>query len=820
MARIYINNGWLFAEEFSEAFIKGETGGEAVRLPHNCRDLSYNYCDNNDYQMVCGYRKVIDVPSDWLNKRVLLTFGAAGHQAQVYLNGEPLCEHNCGYTAFTAELTGKLHEGENVIAVRLDTRENLNQPPFGFVIDYLTYGGLYREAWLDIKEKSFIADAFVYPVLVKGGKGRKKEEKWSLVCELALAGKGNICRGKIKAEILSEAGESIACAECSVDKMKECTRKLPESLAVKQEECAKVQLEIPVSDVKLWSVDEPNLYKVKITLDNNGEADTYETTTGFRQAEFKTDGFYLNGKKIKIRGLNRHQCLPYAGYAMTASLQRFDAEVLKNELGVNTVRTSHYPQSHHFIDHCDKLGLLVFTEIPGWQHIGNEDWQAQAVRNVDEMVAQYRNHPSIILWGVRINESQDNDAFYEKTNAAARALDSTRQTSGVRNIEQSSLLEDVYAHNDFSFTGSEKVALKPKKRATPDVKKPYLVSEYNGHMFPTKIFDDEEHCLEHAMRHTKVLKAMYASEDISGCIGWCMFDYNTHMDFGSGDRICYHGVTDMFRNPKLAAAAYASQSDNGAVCSVSSSMLIGEHPGGVLGDVYVFTNADSIKLYKNDSYVTEFFPDRKEYPNMPHPPIKVDDLIGNLIDENEDYDSKTAAKIKYCLTEAAKKGPEKLSLRAKLKMADLIIRKGFTMSDAVDLYGKYVGNWGGSAPEYRFEAWKDGKVIADIKKTPPCKVKINVKSSGTELSEGDTYDSALVRIVAEDENGNRLSYFNEPVILSAEGSIELIGPSATALRGGAGGTLVGTNGKDGAGRLKINVPGYGETVIDFTVQGN
>ncbi len=100
--------------------------------------------------------------------------------------------------------------------------------------------------------------------------------------------------------------------------------------------------------------------------------------------------FYLNGKKVKLRGLNRHQSYPYVGYAMPESMQRMDADILKYELGVNAVRTSHYPQSHYFIDQCDRIGLLVFMEIPGWQHIGDEAWKDQAVINVRDMVMQYR----------------------------------------------------------------------------------------------------------------------------------------------------------------------------------------------------------------------------------------------------------------------------------------------------------------------------------------------------------------------------------------------------------------------------------------------
>ena len=174
------------------------------------------------------------------------------------------------------------------------------------------------------------------------------------------------------------------------------------------------------------------------------------------------------------------------------------------------------------------------------------------------MIVEYRNHPSIILWGVRINESQDNEALYTRTNALAHELDPTRATGGVRNFKKSQLLEDVYTYNEFVHDG-KKPGCEPKASVTSDKNKPYMITEYNGHMFPTKAYDSEDHRVEHAMRHARVLDAVASHDDIAGSCGWCMADYNTHKDFGSGDRICYHGVLDMFRNPKLAASVYASQ---------------------------------------------------------------------------------------------------------------------------------------------------------------------------------------------------------------------------------------------------------------------
>lgn len=108
--------------------------------------------------------------------------------------------------------------------------------------------------------------------------------------------------------------------------------------------------------------------------------------------------------------------------------------------------------------------------------------------------------------------------------------------------------------------------------------KALLISECNGHMFPTKSFDSWEKRQEHALRHARVLDAAMAGGEHAGMFGWCMFDYPTHKDFGSGDRVCYHGVMDAFRNPKLAAALYASQGEGRDVLEIGSSMDIGDYP--------------------------------------------------------------------------------------------------------------------------------------------------------------------------------------------------------------------------------------------------
>ncbi len=778
--KIPFNNDWQFTYSFDNGF----DNSQMIRIPHTVKEIPFNYVDEESYQTVCGYRKTFFYTEEMLGKRIFLCFEGAAHLAYVFINNHLVCTHACGYTAFEAELTEYLINGENEIVVKLDTRESNNLPPFGHVIDYMTYGGIYREVTLEIRENNFITNAFI--------------KTFGDVVNCTLSFDTNLSGATICAEIYDKNNQLVGKkTESIIDKHSDCQTK-------------EATISITVDNPQLWSVLRPYLYTIIFTFGNEKK----EVSFGFRDAVFKKDGFYLNGEKIKLRGLNRHQSYPYVGYAMPASIQKKDADILKFELGLNAVRTSHYPQSQHFLDRCDEIGLLVFTEIPGWQHIGNEEWQDIAIENCREMITQYRNHPSIILWGVRINESADNDSLYARTNSLAHILDPTRQTSGVRFLQKSNLLEDVYAFNDFSYYGGKQKALRKKKAVTPDKKRPYFVSEYNGHMFPTKIYDDEAKRLEHAIRHAKVLQAMYTDKEICGCFGWCMADYNTHKDFGSGDKICYHGVLDMFRNPKMAAFVYSSQSDETPLLHISSSMDIGEHPAGNIKDIYAFTNADSVRLHKNDSYVSEFFPDSKS--KMPHPPILIDDLVGELLNTKENFPPKVAGKLRDCINAYARFGPKHLPLSIILKIINLMLFHGLTYQTAMNLYTKYIGNWGGMAYKYRFDAIKNGEVVATVIKAPVYQACLQVKVDSTKLIEKETYDAKAVRITACDEYGNLLPYANFPLKFEATGSISIIGPDMSSLQGGCGGVYIRSK-TEGTGTLKITAPSLEPVILTFNV---
>ena len=772
-------NDWGFTPQWNEAFAKGEGTAEPVRLPHTVKELPLHYADSESYQMLCGYRRTLNVTEEMQSKRLFLQFDGAAHIAAVYVNGRELAQHRCGYTAFRVEITGAVHPGENIVAVRLDTTENPAVPPFGFVIDYLTYGGLYREVWLDVRSESMIADVYITTPTTESVRLEIETE--------------NAEGCMVLAEILNADGEVLL-------------KRVIEGAT-----------ELSVPGARKWSLNDPYRHTCRVTLLRDGTpVDVQEVKFGFRTAEFGADHFYLNGEEVFLRGLNRHQCWPYIGYAAPESLQREDARILKEELGCVIVRTSHYPQSQYFIDECDRLGLLVFTEIPGWQHIGSAaEWRAQCVENTREMVLQYRNHPSIIAWGVRINESQDCDELYELTVAEAHGLDPSRAATGVRAFEKSHLLGDVYAYNDFSHSGKNP-GVKPKKRVTPDRHKSLLITEHGGHMFPTKAFDHWSKRQEHALRHARVLNDAMADGQHAGCIGWCMFDYATHKDFGSGDRICYHGVMDSFRNPKPAAALYASQQEEHPVLEVSSPMDIGDYAASQLGQIYVFTNADEVRMYKNGRFVSVL--SKGEWNALPHGPMLPTDTIGDLLETQEGFARPKAELLKKALLSAAKHGVSGMPVRDLLRLGYAMVRYGMTFNDGVVLYQKYVGNWGAAATAWRFDAVKNGEVTASVTRCPSAKLHLEATPSRTVLTEGTSYDMAAVRIRIADEYGTPASYAQLPVLLKTEGPVELVGPAAVTAEGGMCGTYLRTTGEKGMAVLTLTAAGLEPVRLEFEVR--
>ncbi len=735
------NDGWTFREGFDAAHAGTALKGETVSLPHNAVDLPLTYFDETIYQRPFTYQKRIAHDPAFDGREVSIVFDGAMADAVVYLNGEEIVAHKDGYTPFEARLTGRLKPGENLVTVKIDGSENPEIPPFGGQIDYLTYAGVYRDAWLKVTAPIAIGNL-------------KVETVDPLATEKTITVRADLHN---PADLPLSGAVTVALVDAE-------GRMVAEGTAAVSGESVTITFE-GLTGLKLWDLDTPVLYEARASLETPAGRDQLSTRFGIRSARFTPEGFELNGRPVKIRGLNRHQSWPHAGYAMGRAAQERDAEILKHELRVNLVRCSHYPQSPWFLDHCDRLGLLVFEEIPGWQHIGGPSWQDESVRNVERMIRRDWNHPSIVIWGVRINESRDDHDFYTRTNATARALDPTRQTGGVRYITDSEFLEDVFTQNDFilgdfELPGSNRprTALRPQQECTGLARKvPYMVTEYNGHMYPTKRIDQEQRQAEHVRRHLDVLNASYGDPSISGTIGWCMADYNTHKDFGSGDRICHHGVMDIYREPKFAAYAYASQGDpaDGIVLKPVTYWARGERNiGGVL-PLIVLTNCDAVEL-RYGGLAKRVEPDRETWPHLPHPPVVFD-------------------------------------------------HRHFSPAE--------LGLWGHDWLDGSVVGYRDGREVARVDFTAaPVPTTLQVAPDRTVL-EADGRDSVRVIVRPLDQAGNPLPFLDDAVDVAIDGPARLIGPSRLTLRGGAVGFWLETTGAAGPITVTVESPRFAPVIL-------
>ena len=748
-----VNRGWRFSPKtvaggHEVAF--DDSAFTPVVIPHTNLPLSWHSFDEKSYEFISLYRRKLAIPAEAVGKRVFLDFEGVMTASTVYFNGQKLGSYLGGYTPFSFELTDHMHPGaENTLAVEVDSTERADVPPFGNEVDYLTFGGIYREVSLRVVPQVFLENIHARPVDVLG-----TDPKVLVECFLDRAATSSA--GKLSLHVqLRKSGSTEPVAQTTL-RLAEPPVSIHNEMDAGQASGA-LPLPNPIpgsytltlgnlGKIDLWDLDHPNLYKVYVELLQDGRPiDADERRLGFREATFTPEGFSLNGKIVKLHGLDRHQTFPFVGQAMPARVQRQDAKILRHDLHCNIVRTSHYPQSRHFLDCCDEIGLLVLEEIPGWQHIGPKPWQDIAVDNVRRMIRRDWNHPSVILWGVRINESRDNHDFYTRTNALAHGLDKGRQTGGIRYFQESEFLEDVFTMNDFGWP----------------LKKPnhprYLNTEFVGHTFPTKTIDPKERLQEFVVRHARIHDTLASDPQYAGGIGWCAFDYNTHANFGSGDRICYHGVMDIFRTPKSAAGFYKS------MCEPSEEIVLEPAFHWARGDesigfanAMISSNCDHLKLFvdSGDGFmpVAEGDADRKQFPSLKFPPFDL--MLG-----------------------------EKLR-----KWGDLRI-DGF-------IGGKQVisKSYSGKGVDQQFMLLPDDAELV-----------------------ADGADTTRVVLRVADEFGRVRPFANDAIQFKLEGPAQIVGDSPFALVGGTGAIWIRAKDQPGTVRLHAIHPVLGAKVVEFNL---
>lgn len=723
-----MNRNWRFSRSaVADARMKDfdDSKFERVVVPHTNIRLPWHSFDDKDYEFVSVYRRHFKLPPSARGRHVFVDFEGVMTASTVWLNGIRLGEYKGGYTPFSFELTPHLDfDADNVLTVEVDSTERADIPPFGHQIDYLTFGGIYREVALRIVPSTFIENIFARPQDVL-----TPNPSLEVDCFLQHL---EPLRQTLSLEVTLRDGDRVLATG---------TQRVAPAPAANDPVPHTVRLE-KLGPVVLWDLARPKLYSVHVRLLNGPRlVDEDSRSIGFREARFTDHGFELNGKVIKLRGLDRHQTFPFVGQAMPGRVQRRDAQVLRTNFKCNIVRTSHYPQSRHFLDACDELGLLVLEEIPGWQHIGDAAWKDISVDNVRRMVRRDWNHPSIILWGVRINESPDDHDFYTRTNALAHQLDSTRQTGGIRNHFDSELLEDVFTMNDFGFP------LQPPNHPL------YLNTEFMGHTYPTKTIDNTERLTEHTLRHARIHNQLASNPQYAGGIGWCAFDYNTHSDFGSGDRICYHGVADIFREPKPAAGFYQSQCDpeEEIVLETAFRWARGDESTAFTKGV-VCSNCDHLKFYIDGQLIAELDPERSEFGNLRYPPFV-------------------------------------LHLEP------------------------FRNAWG----DLRIEGYIQGKqVIAKKYSGKGIDQRFSVLPDDTELV-ADGADTTRVVLRVTDEFGAIRSLANDAIQLEVEGPAEIIGDNPFALVGGTGAVWLRAKEQAGKVRLTALHPVLGKQQVEFEI---
>lgn len=427
-----LKDNWMFVKEAENAADAASKKGTAVSLPHTWNAVDGQDGGNDYHRGTCWYVTKFQKPELEAGSQVYVEFLGASVIADVYLNGEAVAHHEGGYSTFRVNLTDKLQE-ENVLAVALNNADNNYVYPQK--ADFTFYGGLYRMVNLIVVPESHFeldyagGNGIAVTPTVECDENRVPTGKASVKVETWVAGNAD----SVVITITGEESESKTVSV--VDGHAEATFEL--------------------EHVHLWDgVDDPYLYHAKTELSSG---DVTETTFGCRS--FYTDpekGFVLNGRVYPLRGVSRHQDRTGAGNALSYEMHKEDMEIIK-EIGANTIRLAHYQHAQEFYDLCDEYGMVVWAEIPYiTMHMPNG--RANTLSQMEELVVQNYNHPSIVCWGLS-NEITavtpvDEDLLenHRLLNDLCHKLDKTRFTTMANVFMQetdSPLLEipDVNSYN-------------------------------------------------------------------------------------------------------------------------------------------------------------------------------------------------------------------------------------------------------------------------------------------------------------------------------------------------------------------------------------
>lgn len=487
----------------------------------------------------------IDTPGN-----IRLEFKGVNHTADVYFDGVKIAHHYNAFTTFSATVTN-VEKGDHEIKVCVDNTFT-EASALHIPNDYYTYGGITRPVALENISDVYVKYIHFTPYF--------KNEKWCAKTEVVIC---NVSDNTIEVEVNENIDDNKMSQKVTVEKNSESV----------------VAFEGEYKGVKAWSNKEPNLYMLNVVLSVDGEeVDDFIERVGFRTVEVKGKYVYLNGEKICLKGFNRHEDYAVDGCAVSIQHIIHDMDIMQ-DMGVNALRTCHYPNDERMLDLCDERGIMVWEEnhVRGLtlEMMQNPNFERQCKDCIDEMIENHYNHPSIIIWGI-LNECASNTPegkeMYRKQIEQIKSLDKTRPTSFASCHYFTDLsfdLVDIVSMNVYSgWYTAEPVEIRMKKlidwsREVGGADKPFFITEFGaaamyGYRNRNLCRWSEDY---QAKLLVETLETYMTTDDISGVFVWQFADCRVtdekenEADYWWAARPrCYNnkGVVDEHRRPKMA----------------------------------------------------------------------------------------------------------------------------------------------------------------------------------------------------------------------------------------------------------------------------
>ena len=464
-----INDSWFYLAHATEQIdsARAQLDWISIDLPHTWNNEDVLDSEPGYRRTTSWYKKDILLNEVYENDKYLLYFEGSNITTTVYVNGEEAGGHIGGYIGFEIDITAFVKTGTNEIYVKVDNGYNPDIIP-SQKSDFFIYGGITRDVWLITKPKQSIGKIMLATPNVS-------QESASLEIDVPLDLNEDISDLKLHVFLRNPEGKIISSEIENVT-----------------DSAMKVSFRT-IQQPKLWDIDSPHLYSVDVYLKKGEEElDKVSERVGFRWFEFVENGpFYLNGKRVLLRGTHRHEEHAGVGAAMSNELHRKDIELIK-EMGANFVRLAHYPQDPEIYKACDELGLLVWDELPWCRGgLGGEVWQRNTKNMLREIIDQNYNHPSVIIWSLgnemywlpdfeNGDDTEKMNTFLTELNTIAHTMDPSRKTA-IRKYYEGANIVDVFSPSIWSgwYSGSYKSYQKAIDTYKPQYKS-FLHAEYGG----------------------------------------------------------------------------------------------------------------------------------------------------------------------------------------------------------------------------------------------------------------------------------------------------------------------------------------------------